>query len=215
MKNNFSKIQLIGAAVIILATSLWLYVRHAQIKHAAIEKTKTATASDIQRHASAVFTGDEFTDEQFVHRQELFQAFFDTVQSPDLVRMKVWNRNFTVVWSDLRELVGQRFPDNHEVKEALEGEVEFETARPKDENVSERAFLEVSEIYVPFFNKKSEVVGVFEVYRPSAAMNDDIRSQFHGSAVSAIAAAALAMALLWFWPRFVVNASKKQVGDRA
>lgn len=215
MKSNLFKIQLGGAAAIILATGLWLYVQHGRIEHAAIEKVKAATAADIQAHAAKMFTGEEFADEQFAHRQELFQSFFDTVQSPDLVRMKIWNRHFTVVWSDLRELVGQRFPDNHEVKEALEGGVELEMDKPKDEHISERAFVELSEIYVPFANKKGEIVGVFEVYRPRAPMNEDIQSQFNTSATSAAVAAVLALALLWLAPRFVAHGLNPEMENRA
>ena len=45
---------------------------------------------------------------------------------PEVVRVKIWDRNATVIWSDEAQLVGQRFPDNDELKEALEGQVAVE-----------------------------------------------------------------------------------------
>src|SRR5262245_3057333 len=45
---------------------------------------------------------------------------------PEVVRVKIWDRNSSVIWSDEPQLVGQRFPDNDELKEALEGEVAVE-----------------------------------------------------------------------------------------
>jgi two-component system NtrC family sensor kinase len=87
---------------------------------------------------------------------------------PEVVRVKVWDRDATVVWSDEPRLIGRRFPDNHELKEALAGEVsvEIKTLEAR-ENAYERAsFSTLAEVYVPIVSKKTgQIVGVVEVYK--------------------------------------------------
>jgi signal transduction histidine kinase/CheY-like chemotaxis protein len=87
---------------------------------------------------------------------------------PEVVRVKVWDRTGTVIWSDEAQLVGQRFPDNEELREALAGKIAVEIKRlDKAEQRYERAgFATLAEVYVPIFAKGSrEVRGVIEVYK--------------------------------------------------
>jgi hypothetical protein len=205
MKTAYGKINAAAGLAVILAAAGWLYLHYEAIQTAAIDRTKKSTADYIQQHASMLVKTEDFVDQEASRRQQTFQRFFDAVQSPDLVRMKVWDRNFTVIWSDLNGLVGQRFPGNHEVKEALRGEIEFEMGKPKDEHVSERSFTELSEIYVPFVNAKGEIVGVFEVYRPVLSLNEEIASKFLKSLAAVGVFAALALAGVAYSTRFLLK----------
>jgi len=76
---------------------------------------------------------------------------------PEVVRVKVWDRHATVLWSNEPRLIGQRFPDNDELNAAL-------AAR---ENAYERgSFSVLAEVYVPIFSKTTgQVIGVIEVYK--------------------------------------------------
>jgi signal transduction histidine kinase/CheY-like chemotaxis protein len=87
---------------------------------------------------------------------------------PEVVRLKVWDRDATVVWSDEPRLIGQRFADNDELKEALAGEVTVEVkALGEREHAFERpSYTTLAEVYVPIFSKTTgRVVGVVEVYK--------------------------------------------------
>ena len=214
MNSRFSKVVMGCALVVALATGLWLYVSYGNIKQDAIEKRKAETAAYLHKRAAALLKAEDFDAGDPALRQQSFQSFFDAVQSPDLVRMKIWNRDFTVVWSELRELIGQRFADNHEVREALEGKIEFEPAESKDEQVSERAFQALSETYVPFSNAKGEVVGVFEVYQPIAKLDQEIQSRFQSLAMSGIVSAALAFGILVL-ASWVLTKRERRVEGRA
>jgi sensor histidine kinase regulating citrate/malate metabolism len=205
VKNAYLKVNAAVALLGILGAAGWLYLRHEAIQTAAVERIKKSTADYIQQRASMLVKTEDFMDEQAARRQQTFQQFFYAVQSPDLVRMKVWDRNFTVIWSDLDGLVGQRFPENHEVKEALAGEIEFEMGKAKDEHVSERSFAELSEIYVPFANAQGEIVGVFEVYRPVISLNEQIASNFRKSLAAVLVLAALALAGAAYFTRFLMK----------
>jgi signal transduction histidine kinase len=96
---------------------------------------------------------------------------------PEVVRVKVWDRTSTVVWSDAAELIGKRFLDNDELREALGGEVSVEI-KPlaKREQASERAAHDVlAEIYVPVVDDRGAVVGVVEVYKVPGRLFTTIR----------------------------------------
>src|SRR5712691_11370933 len=95
---------------------------------------------------------------------------------PEVVRIKVWNRTATVIWSDKAELIGQRFPDNHDLQEALGGEISVEI-KPlaKREQASERAGHDVlAEVYVPVIDQRGGVV-VVEVYKVPERLFGTIR----------------------------------------
>ncbi len=100
-----------------------------------------------------------------------FDAFAERVKhlnlGPDIVRIKVWNKGQVVVWSDEKRLVGQRFPDNEELKGALNGEVTSEISTlKKSEQKFERQFKRLLELYVPIrFNGKTDIETVFEIYQ--------------------------------------------------
>ena len=87
---------------------------------------------------------------------------------PEVVRVKVWDRDFTVLWSDEPKLIGRRFPDNHELQEALAGKVsvEIKTLRARENAYERTSFTRLAEVYVPIVSKTTgEVVGVVEVYK--------------------------------------------------
>ena len=72
---------------------------------------------------------------------------------PEVVRVKVWDRHATVLWSNEPRLIGQRFPDNDELNAALAGDVSVEMKT-------------LAEVYVPIFSKTTgQVIGVIEVYK--------------------------------------------------
>jgi signal transduction histidine kinase/CheY-like chemotaxis protein len=87
---------------------------------------------------------------------------------PEVVRIKVWDRDAAVVWSDEPRLIGQRFADNEELQEALGGEVSVEIKQlERREHTYERpSYTTLAEVYVPIVSKTTgEVVGVVEVYK--------------------------------------------------
>ncbi len=92
---------------------------------------------------------------------------------PEVVRIKVWDREATVLWSDEPRLVGQRFPDNDELQEALAGKVavEIKTLGRREHAFERGNFTTLAEVYVPIVSKTTgEVVGVVEVYKSPARL---------------------------------------------
>jgi diguanylate cyclase (GGDEF)-like protein len=130
----------------------------------------------------------------------------DGLKSADVVRIKLWNRDGRVVYSDDRRLIGRKFPPSDELDEALQGEVASEVSNlTKAENVAERRDGQLLEVYVPM-RVDGRVAGAFELYAPYAPVLTSIR---HDVAKLGLA---LALGLLLLWAilfRLVAAASKR------
>lgn len=93
---------------------------------------------------------------------------------PNLVRLKIWNRDRVVIWADLPEMVGRRYADNHGVADVLatgEKVVELtwkghEREESEHELEDENSKKKLLELYVPItFPGSNQIDVVFEVYR--------------------------------------------------
>lgn len=94
-----------------------------------------------------------------------------------VVRVKFWNRDGTILYSDMRELVGHHFPIEKELREALEGKTTFEiSSLTRKENVGERGrFKRLIEVYTPVRPADSHIVaGVYEIYHDVALLDAQI-----------------------------------------
>lgn len=84
-----------------------------------------------------------------------------------VVRVKIWSREGLLIYSDEKEKIGQRFPDDDELHEALTGKIVSVISPEKEENIEEREqFGKVFEVYVPLLPEDSnQMAGVYEIYQ--------------------------------------------------
>lgn len=97
---------------------------------------------------------------------------------PEVVRVKVWDRQATILWSDEPRLIGQRFPDSEDLRESLEGKVavEFKQLTKAEHGYERERFGTLAEVYVPIFSKESgQILGVIEVYKTADRLVATIR----------------------------------------
>lgn len=208
-----------GAVVLlfIVLSGLWLFPRYQAIKNQEITKRKAEMIALINDHASQVLSKDVFAMTDKNAQAQAFNDFWRAVQSPEIVRMKAWDKQSTIVWSNLPEIIGQRFPENEEVKEALDGEVAFEykASTFKSEVASEREYVNLVEIYVPFHDADNNVSGVLELYRSS--VNLPIRAAFWPQALLGEGVLALVFAIIAVMRaallRRLHNARRRDVGE--
>src|SRR5205085_1432757 len=72
------------------------------------------------------------------------------VLGSDIARIKIWSRDLKVVYSDDASTIGRTFAESDELKEALDGHVASEVSDlSKAENVDDRKFGQLLEVYVP------------------------------------------------------------------
>ncbi len=94
-----------------------------------------------------------------------------------IVRIKIWNRDGVLIYSDEKDLLGLRFTDNEELKEALSGKIAMEiSSLEKEENVGERGrFARLMEVYVPLRPADSpHIMGAFEIYHDLTFLENHI-----------------------------------------
>jgi signal transduction histidine kinase len=121
-----------------------------------------------------------FTARQDAAARERWQREFARLFAgfPEVVRVKVWDRQATVLWSDEARLIGRRFPDNAPLRTALGGTVSV-AVKPMAgrEHAYERTGASVlAEVYVPIFaSATGELLGVVEVDKTPARLRATVR----------------------------------------
>ncbi len=132
-----------------------------------LSRATRVTAGIIADAVSKEFTAEDFLAPNPRDRYEhLAELMAHLSLGPDVALTRVWDSNRGVVWAGDRELVGRRFPDNEELNRALSGKTSSEISLlTKDEQVFEREFTRLLELYVPIrFDGEDDIAVVFEVY---------------------------------------------------
>ena len=162
----------------IMTAALWFIVSNymiGQILQREWETTAQLVRSDVKEY----LTEEDFKTKDLQSIGPKFDALLEHVRFvPDIVRFKVFNPQSVVIWSDDQRLVGQAFPDDDELQEALRGEVAVDmSSLEKKENVFEQgSFQRLVEVYIPIYNDgNKELLGVFETYKRADSILHDVR----------------------------------------
>ncbi|MBI3780030.1 MAG: hypothetical protein HY278_03080 [candidate division NC10 bacterium] len=162
----------------VLTVALWMIVSRYLTKET-LDREWETTAKFVRTEVRYHITPEDFKARDLrAVAQKFEQLHRQITMMPDIARIKVYNSQGVIIWSDEQRLVGSAFPDNPELKEALRGQVEAEVSPvTKGENVYERgSFRNLVEVYVPIFSEDGrEVIGVIETYRSADALFRDIQ----------------------------------------
>lgn len=130
------------------------------------ENTAAFVRRDVEMaELTPLFTATQGAKDRERWGRELSRLYADF---PEIVRVKVWDRQATVLWSDEERLIGQRFPENDELQDALAGKisVEVKDMSGREHTYERREFSTLAEVYVPILSRQTgEVLGVVEVYK--------------------------------------------------
>jgi HD-GYP domain-containing protein (c-di-GMP phosphodiesterase class II) len=99
--------------------------------------------------------------------EEIDTLIHNTLLSADIVRIKIWNRDGLLVYSDDKDIMGKAFPIEVDLQEAFNGEIATDVSPLQaEENIGERGlYRELFEIYVPLQPTDSDaILGAYEVY---------------------------------------------------
>ncbi len=117
-----------------------------------------------------------------------------------LLRIKVWASDGTVVFSDLPALRGARFEVDDDLDEALDGNVSADfSSGTAGENEFERGVVaEFLEIYLPITDSATgQVIGAYEIYEDAAPIRAEIEAT-RRDVLLIVGAMALALLALLF-----------------
>src|SRR4030042_2035411 len=162
------KFSLLCLAVLVLFGIVFGWIITTSLEHNILDRSKKVTAIIVSEEVQKELADTDLITPKMGSE---FDAFAERVKhlslGPDIVRIKIWNKGQVVVWSDEKRLIGQRFPDNEELKGALNGEITSEISTlKKSEQKFERQFKRLLELYVPIrFNGKTDIETVFEIYQ--------------------------------------------------
>ncbi|MEV1289620.1 GGDEF domain-containing protein [Micromonospora sp. NPDC049679] len=98
----------------------------------------------------------------------------------EVARIKIWNADGMVVYSDHGSLANRRFPKSPGLTRALAGEMNSEVLSSLDETeqASERDYGEVVEVYIPMrFAGDAVPRGAFELYLPYAPIEEKVNEE--------------------------------------
>ena len=109
--------------------------------------------------------------ESLTDEDGLGELFKHIVNMPDVVRTNVFVPDGHIIWSSDEKLVGRRFELNHELDEALGGDLVYELSDLREHPKSEYVYFPEGirifvENYLPIWNRAhTEVIGVIEIYK--------------------------------------------------
>ncbi len=95
--------------------------------------------------------------------------------NPSIKRIKVWNLDRVIVWSDIRQLVGKQSLDDKELMKALNGSISSGIISPgKRENETEGRYTRLLELYIPIRSgHEGNVKAVFGIYQDLEYLDAD------------------------------------------
>ena len=189
---------ILTAIIFAVLAVVLIFASNSIIQNSFINRAKVAVSSAITSEAKDLKPAD-FSLRDSVHAENVFRDFYEKVKTNETIRIKVWDYSGKVIFSDDQSIVGQRFPDNEEFKEALRGEVVTEIGQKvKPENVSEQGYKQLLEVYVPItFADESVPSGVIEAYFKLDDVNVRIK-ETQTILLIAIASFSIATSVLFF-----------------
>ena len=140
-----------------------------QLERGIIDRTASITAlyveSFVEPHLDSMAAGDALSAAEI---GELNGLLTDTPLGEKIVALRVWSPDGTIVYSPDPSRIGQRFPVEGGLAEALEGKVEAEMSPLSSaENAPERAQWDrLLEMYLPVREAGSDrIIAVAEFYQ--------------------------------------------------
>src|SRR6266508_4149622 len=135
---------LFSLVIIGLVTALQVLVQWTLLREDLLEWERRVSADTIRSEAYAVLRAEDFANWRSPESQERFERVFRrALWQLEILRIKVYDRDMRVIWSDEARLLGVRFSGNSHLTEALGGRTVAHLERAqRAENRYERQFTE-------------------------------------------------------------------------
>jgi diguanylate cyclase (GGDEF)-like protein/PAS domain S-box-containing protein len=170
---------LVCAVVIVVGAVAVSMTVSDHLSQAAVDESRRTTETVVRGFADPLVAQNGLDRPDAAAAKAVNDQLSRLVAAGEILRIKIWSPDGTVVYSDLPELRGRTFEIDHDLAEALEGETETEfSTLTRDENVFERGLAErLLEIYLPITDRASgKVVGAYEIYENAAAIQAHIEA---------------------------------------
>lgn len=147
------------------------------LKTSLINRGKTEIANFVRIQANIHIPKEIFSESDIIKTQNIFNSFFKEIDTDEILRIKVWNKNAKIIAANDRSIIGKTFSDNTMFQEAIKGKVVAEIKSPvARDNIKEQGYGQLMEVYVPIINSEGEVVGIIETYTILDDLNTQIKN---------------------------------------
>lgn len=177
---TFTIISLLLIASIVVATS---YTQSAFFRQSVIDRQSLIVSEMVGALASQLSVSDIEHYDQPEAKMHLTRSFGVLKNISGVLRIKVFNRDETIVWSDQPQLIGTKITDNRsDLEGAFKGgdvHAVFSATERSIPDIEGLPHSPLIEFYVPFALSEPRVDGTFEkgvlsLYRSPDALNDTI-----------------------------------------
>jgi diguanylate cyclase (GGDEF)-like protein/PAS domain S-box-containing protein len=165
-------IVLLVAGGLVLATALAVSANaSSHLEEAATAEAVSAVQAVVHAYVDPLISPDLLSSPDAATAASVNRQLELLTGSGTILRIKVWAPDGTVVFSDLPALRGAKFEVESDLAEALEGHTEADIGDAvADENVFEKGFSKVLEIYLPIAADGAEPVGAYEIYQDATQL---------------------------------------------
>ena len=181
----FSRQPLVRFGVIALVPVLVLGVVLARVLNSGVQQRYLDTSRSSAAILTQVGIQPLFTESQLTGGlapgdvSQIDARLQGAALSTEVDRLKVWNRQGTIVYSDNHSLIGQTFPIDDDLGNALHGQSSASITTGQDsENAGDTLRGPLIQVYVPLTFKGDDVPsGAFELYLPYAPVQAAIDNE--------------------------------------
>ena len=164
---------LLVAAGLVLATAFAVSANATgQVEKAATDEAVTAVSAVVHGYVDPLLSMDLFGMPDAATAASVNRQLEALTSSGTILRIKVWSRDGTVLFSDLPALRGVTFEVEADLAEALDGEPHADISHATAvENRFEKGLASsLLEIYLPIGHDGTQAVGAYEIYQNAAAL---------------------------------------------
>lgn len=203
------------AIVLITAamSAVAIFVVTKYVEDRALSRAQQLTAEYIRAKAVERLDPWNFGDGNFFRQKETFQTFMTMIKTPEIIKIKVFNARFDIVYSTNDLDIGKK-TDSVNYRNSLLGRRVLAVIKPPETeaaNIDMLGYRQVMEVYVPILFQE-QAAGVIEVYFKMDAINDAIR-EISRFVIAIIVAFSLAVvAAVYLFLTFLVVKPLRTVG---
>jgi signal transduction histidine kinase len=166
-------------SVVVFCAALGLVSNHFLTRNM-LDQEWQGTAELVRYQVQAYGLERLFTDDALRADPERYRRSLSSLLNlPEVVKVKVWGRDGAVIWATDARIIGQRFPDNPELRASLAGRVsvQLKPLQKAEHRYEREEFATLAEVYAPIFaaRRPGEVIGVLEVYKVPARLLATVR----------------------------------------
>jgi diguanylate cyclase (GGDEF)-like protein len=167
----------ITVGLVLAASTITAEVVAGDVQDSATDQSELSAQSVVGAFVSPELTAGALADPDSAAGQQIDAVLEGLVRSGNLLRIKVWRPDGTVVFSDLPALRGQHFDIDDDLGDALEGETHSGlTTADEAENEFEHGLApQLVEIYLPVRSTPTgPVVAAYEIYQDASDIEANI-----------------------------------------